>query len=82
MAASNILSFFKNGGVYLFDEENAASESTYYKLEDLMGEEEGMNITQTEVDEEGILCIFFDGEVLTDEQALTKYTNGEYVRSI
>ena len=82
MVAENILSFFKNGGVFLFDEENAASESTYYKVEDLMGEEEGVNITQTEIDEEGLLCIFYDCEVLDDEQALAKYADGEYVKSI
>jgi len=82
MLAVNILSFFKNGGVFLFDEENAASESTYYKVEELMGEEEGVNITQTEVDEEGLLCIFYDCEVLDDEQALAKYAKGEYGKSI
>lgn len=82
MTASNILSFFKNGGVYLFDEENAASESTYYKVEDVMSKEEGMNITQTEADEEGILCIFYDCEVLSEEEALGKYANGEYVKSL
>lgn len=82
MIAANVLSFFKNGGVFLFDEENAASESTYYKVEDLMGEDEGVNITQTEVDEEGLLCIFYDCEVLNDEQALAKYAKGDFVKSI
>ena len=82
MVAAKILSFFKNGGVFLFDEENAASESTYYKVEDLMGEDEGVNITQTEVDEEGLLCVFYDCEILDDAQALAKYAKGEYVKSI
>ncbi|MCD4674283.1 MAG: hypothetical protein K8R77_16595 [Anaerolineaceae bacterium] len=82
MVAANILSFFKNGGVFLFDEENAASEATYYKVENLMGETKGESITEIEVDEEGLLCIFYDGEVMDDEQAKTKYAKGEYVKSI
>jgi len=82
MATSNILSFFKNGGVFLFDEENPASESTYYKVEDLMTEEEGMNITETEVDEEGLLCIFYDCEIITEKEALAKYASGQYVKSL
>lgn len=41
-----------------------------------------VNITQTEVDEDGTLCIFFDGTVLDDESAMNKYMNGEYVECL
>ena len=82
MADSRILEFFKNGGVFYFNEENSASENTFYKVEDLMGEEEGMNITETEVDEEGCICVFYDSSVIDDETAKTKYNNGEYSVSI
>ena len=47
-----------------------------------MGEEAGINFTRTEVDEDGILCIFYDCEVLSEEEALAKYASGEYVKSI
>ena len=79
---SSISDFFNNGGVFLFNEENGASENTFYKIEELMGNPEGENITQIEVDEEGILCIFYDCTVLEEEKALTKYKNGEYVESL
>ena len=79
---SSITDFFNGGGVFLFNEENGASENTFYKIEELMGEPEGENITQTEVDEDGILCIFYDCTVLEDEVALAKYNNGEYVESL
>ena len=78
----SLIEFFKPGGVFLFDEENSESERTFYKVEELMGEPEGKNITQTEVDEEGILCIFYDFTVLEEEQALEKYKKGEFVDSI
>ena len=82
MADAKLLDFFKNGGVYLFDEEDPSSERTFYKVEDLMGEPEGEDIVQTEADEEGILCIFYDCSVLGDEEALEKYANGDYVKNI
>ncbi len=77
-----IVDFFNNGGIFLFNEENGSSENTYYKIEELMGEMEGENITQTEVDDEGILCIFYDCTVLEEEVALAKYNDGEYVESL
>lgn len=73
-----MLEYFKNGGVFLFDEDNLSSEETYYRLEDLMGEEAGASITQTEVDEDGILCIFYDGDLLSEEEALDKYNKGDF----
>ena len=36
-----MMPFFKNGGVFLFDESDPQSEASFYRLEDLMGEEEG-----------------------------------------
>lgn len=77
-----MLEFFKNGGVFLFDEENATSERSFYKLEDLMGEEEGENITEAYIDEEGEICIFYDSLALSEEQAVIKYKNGEFVKQI
>ena len=79
---SSIADFFNEGGVFLFNEENEESENTFYKIEELMGEPEGENITQTEVDEEGLLCIFYDCTVLEEEEALAKYNDGEYVESL
>ena len=79
---SSIADFFNEGGVFLFNEENEESENTFYMIEELMGEPEGENITQTEVDEEGLLCIFYDCTVLEEEEALAKYNDGEYVESL
>lgn len=77
-----IADFFHEGGVFLFTEENEESENTLYMIEELMGEPEGENITQIEVDEEGILYIFYDCTVLDEEEALAKYKDGEYVESL
>ena len=77
-----MLEFFKNGGVFLFDEEDAASERSYYKLEDLMGEEEGANITEAYIDEEGEICVFYDSSVLSEEQAIMKYKKSDYSKHI
>ncbi|MBN1778087.1 MAG: hypothetical protein JW811_08205 [Clostridiales bacterium] len=77
-----MLEFFKNGGVFLFDENDAASERTFYRLEDLMGEEEGADITETYIDEDGEICVYYDSSVLSEEQAIEKYNNGEYVTSL
>jgi len=77
-----MLEFFKNGGVFLFDEQDAASERTYYRLEDLMGEEEGADITEAYADEDGAICIYYDGSVLTEEQALEKYHRGQYKKQL
>ncbi len=77
-----MLEFFKKGGVFLFDEEDAASERTYYRLEDLMGEEEGADITEAYVDEDGEICIYYDGSVLSEEQAIAKYNSGEYKKQL
>ncbi len=77
-----MIEFFKNGGVFLFDENDPGSESTFYKLEDLMGEEAGAEITEAYIDEDGEICVFYDGSVLTEEQAVAKYNKGDYVKNI
>ncbi len=82
MANQKVLSFFTQGGVFFFDENNASSESTYYAIEDLMGEPEGETICQTEVDDEGLICIFYDESVMDDEEATEKYNAGNFVKSI
>lgn len=75
-----MLSFFKNGGVFLFDEEDIESEATFYKLEEFMGDKEGSDITEAYVD--GDICVFYDGSVLSEEQAIEKYKKGNYSRKI
>jgi hypothetical protein len=77
-----MLEFFKNGGVFLFDEADAASERTFYRLEDLMGEEEGADITEAYIDEDGEVCVYYDCSVLSEEQAIEKYGRGDYSRYI
>lgn len=77
-----MLEFFKNGGVFLFDENDAASERTFYRLEDLMGEEEGADITEAYIDEDGEICVYYDCSVLSEEQAIEKYNNGKYSKSL
>jgi hypothetical protein len=77
-----MLNFFKNGGVFLFDENNAASERTFYKLEDLMGEEAGEDIVETYVGPDDELCIYYDCSVISEEDAVEKYNNGDYVISL
>lgn len=77
-----MLEFFKNGGVFLFDEEDTASEMTFYKLEDFMGEDEGQDITEAYVDEDGEICVFYDSSVLSEEQAIEKYKQGNYTKRI
>lgn len=77
-----MLEFFKSGGVFLFDEADAASERTFYRLEDLMGEEEGADITEAYVDEDGEVCIYYDGSVLSEEQAIEKFNRGDYSKHI
>ncbi len=77
-----MLDFFKNGGIFLFDENDSKSELTYYDLEDLMGEEEGADITEAYLDEDGELCIYYDCSVLTEEEAIEKYDKGEYVKHL
>ena len=77
-----MLEFFKNCGVFLFDEADAGSERTFYKLEELMGTEDGSDITETTVDEDGDICVFYDGCVLSERQAVEKYRNGDYAKQI
>ncbi len=77
-----MLEFFKNGGVFLFDEEDAASEQSFYRLEDLMGEEQGADITEAYIDEDGEICVFYDSSVLSEEQAVEKYKKGNYSKQI
>lgn len=66
----------------MFDEDNPKSEASYYKLEDLMGEEEGKNITEAYVDEDSEICVFYDGSVMSEEEAIKKYKDGDYVKQI
>ena len=73
-----MLQFFRNGGIFFFDEDDSSSESSYYKLEDLMGEEEGADIVEAYLDEDGMLCIYYDCTVLSEEEAIEKYNNGDY----
>lgn len=80
--ADSLITFFKDGGIFLFDEADPASEATFYKLEDLMGEPEGADITETSIDEEGTLCIYYDSSVMDEETAKQKYSNGQFVKSI
>ncbi len=82
MSDSSIINFFKNGGVYFFDEEDGASERAYYRVEDAMGEEDGADIIETEVDDEGIICVFYDCSVLSEEEVREKYADGDYVTVI
>jgi len=77
-----MLEFFKQGGVFLFDENDAASEASYYQLEDLMGEEAGQDITEAYVDEDGEICVFYDGSVMDEAQAIKKYHKGEYTKKL
>lgn len=74
--------FFGNGGVFLFDESDGASERTYYAIEDFMGSLEGEFITETYVDEDGELCLYYDSEVLSEEEVLDKYKEGQFVKSL
>lgn len=76
-----MLNFFKSGGVFLFDENNSASERSFYKLEDLMGEEAGADIVEAYVGADEELCIYYDCSVIDEEQAIAKYTSGDYVKS-
>lgn len=80
--ADSLVAFFKDGGIFLFDEGDPASEATFYKLEDLMGEPEGADITELSLDEEGTLSIYYDGSVMDEETAKQKYGKGLFVKSI
>jgi len=73
-----MLDFFKKGGVFFFDENDSRSENSYYKLEDLMGEEEGADIVEACADEDGMICIYYDCSVISEDEALDKYENGDY----
>ena len=77
-----MLEFFKNGGVFFFDENDAKSERSFYKLEDLMGEEAGQDITEAYIDEDGEICVYYDASVLCEEEAVEKYNNGDYVNQL
>jgi len=77
-----MLDFFRNGGVFLFDEDDAASEADFYRLEDLMGEEEGQHITEAYVGTDGETSVYYDGSVMSEEEARLKYENGEYKKYI
>jgi hypothetical protein len=75
-----MLNFFKNGGVFLLDEEDTKSESSYYSLEDLMGEEDGQDISESCIDEACGICIYYDCSVLSEDKAVEKYNAGDYVK--
>ena len=75
-----MLDFFKNGGVFLFDENDSKSELSFYDLEDLMGSEDGVDITEAYIDEEEEMCIYYDCSVISEEEAIEKYDRGEYVK--
>ena len=68
--------FFKSGGIFLFDENDSQSESSFYKLEDFMSEEEGQDITDTYIDDSEEISIFYDSSILSEEQAVKKYNDG------
>lgn len=77
-----MLEFFKKGGVFYFDENDAKSERSFYKLEDLMGEEAGQDITEAYIDEDGEICVYYDASALSEEEAIEKYNNGDYVNQL
>lgn len=77
-----MLDFFKDGGVFFFDENDSRSENSYYKLEDLMGEEAGADIVEAYVDEDGMICIYYDSSVISEEDAIDKYNNGDYKKHL
>ena len=52
----------------------------FYRIEDLMGEEAGADICKGYVDEDDNICIYYDGSVMNEEDAIAKYERGEYVR--
>ncbi|MEE4195622.1 MAG: hypothetical protein V2J07_10535 [Anaerolineae bacterium] len=74
------IEFFKQGGIFYFDENDPRSERAYYQVEDLMGEEEGAEITEAYVDEDGDICIYYDGSVMDEETAIAKYNAGDFVK--
>lgn len=76
-----MLNHFKNGGIFLFNENNSASERSYYRLEELMDKEAGADIVEAYVGPEEELCIYYDCSVISEEQAIEKYNNGDYVES-
>ena len=77
-----MLEFFKNGGVFLFDENDPSSERTFYRIEDLMGEGAGAEITEAYIDDDGEICVYYDGSVLSEEEAIAKYTQGDFVKTL
>ncbi len=77
-----MMEFFKNGGVFYFDEDDAQSERSYYMVEELMGEEEGQDITEAYIDEDGEICVYYDASVLSEDQAIAKFNDGDYVKHL
>ena len=47
-----------------------------------MGEEEGANITEANIDEDGEICVYYDSSVQSEEQAIAKYHQGQYSKYI
>lgn len=45
-----------------------------------MNEDEGSTITDLLVDEKESFCIFYDDEILTQEEAIKKYQCGDFVK--
>lgn len=77
-----MLDFFKNGGVFLFDESDSKSELTFYDVENLMGEEEGADITEAYIGDDEEMCIYYDCSVISEEDAIEKYDNGDYIKHL
>lgn len=82
MVESKVTSFFKNGGVFLLDEENYASEASFEYVEDLMSTKEGEDIYEIEIDAENGMFLFYDASVLDEDEALLKFEKGKYKVSL
>lgn len=77
-----MLDFFKNGGVFLFDESDSKSELAFYDVENLMGEEEGADITEAYIGDDEEMCIYYDCSVISEESAIEKFDSGNYIKSL
>ena len=82
MVDSKVLSFFKNGGVFLFDEESYAGEASYALVEDFMDSDEGRDVFEIEVDTEDGLYLFYDATAISEADAWKKYEKGKYSKSL
>jgi hypothetical protein len=80
MVKENVIKYFRDGGIFLFDESNQQSESAYYLVEDLMGEGEGQNITEVFLEDEQI-SLFYDSSIWNEKIVIEKYRKNEFVKS-